>query len=156
MTQLHQSMLAVCLALAATAAPLRAEQVLVLNPSLDYNSDSIDGPLITGVGARNGIALGKPNYIMIYGEGCYNSKRQARRTVALAHRYADKVHFVIIDLDKPQTPAEASLVSRFYTGSIPDLVLLDANGRVAYDRAGEQDESVLAGILDRVLLQESH
>jgi thioredoxin-like negative regulator of GroEL len=97
---------------------------------------------------------------MIYSEGCFNSKRQARRTVALSERYKDRVNFVIIDLDKPQSPAQLKLVERYYEGAIPDLVVVDSNGKPVYNRAGEQSEEVLSHILDAALLgtasQEKH
>jgi thiol-disulfide isomerase/thioredoxin len=130
-------------------------QKLTLNPHLDYNSDSVDGPLITGNGTQTGLAAGKPSYVMIYGEGCFNSKRQARRTVALSERYGDRVNFVIIDLDKPQSPAQLKLVQQYYGGSIPDLILLDGNGKPVYNQAGEQSEQVLSHILDTALKQET-
>src|SRR5246500_2152882 len=57
---------------------------LKLNSKLDYTSDSLDGPLITGDDAQSGFVPGKPNYVIIYGEGCFNSKRQAQRTMTLA------------------------------------------------------------------------
>ena len=142
-------------------AALLAEGQLKLNPHLDYNSDSVDGPLITGNDTQTGVVAGKPNYVMIYGEGCFNSKRQARRTVALSEHYGDKVNFVIIDLDKPQQPpAQRKLVETYYGGSIPALIVLDGNGKPVYNQAGEQSESVLTNILDRLLgdraLQEAH
>jgi hypothetical protein len=137
------------------AALLAQSQHLRLNPRLDYNSDSVDGPLITGNDIRAGVAAGKPNYVMIYGEGCFNSKRQARRTVALSERYGDTVNFILIDLDKPQSPAQLKLVQTYYEGSIPDLVVLDSGGKAVYNRAGEQTEEVLSGILDKAL-QERH
>jgi hypothetical protein len=142
------------------AAALAQNQQLKLNPHLDYNSDSVDGPLITGNDTETGVVAGKPNYVMIYGEGCFNSKRQARRTVALSERYADSVHFVIIDLDKPQSPAQLGLVQRYYAGSIPDLIVLDGNGKAIYNQAGEQTEEVLSHVFDTLLgdnaLQERH
>jgi hypothetical protein len=52
------------------AAALAQDQQLKLNPHLDYNSDSVDGPLITGNDTESGVVAGKPNYVMIYGEGC--------------------------------------------------------------------------------------
>ena len=149
--------IAVLLAVAfvfATAL-LAQRQQLTLNPHLDYNSDSVDGPLITGNDTETGVVAGKPNYVMIYGEGCFNSKRQARRTVALSERYGDKVNFVIIDLDKPQSPAQLKLVQSYYQGSIPDLILLDGYGKPVYNQAGEQSEEVLSHILDTAL-QERH
>jgi hypothetical protein len=146
--------------LLALTAALSAHGQLQLNPRLDYNSDSVDGPLITGNDTQAGVVAGKPNYVMIYSEGCFNSKRQARRTVALSERYQDKVNFVIIDLDKPQSPAQLKLVQTYYEGSIPDLIVLDGSGKPVYNRAGEQSESVLTNILDRLLgdraLQEAH
>jgi hypothetical protein len=42
---------------------------LRLNPRLDYDSDSQDGPLITGDHMDDGIVAGKPNYVIMYGEG---------------------------------------------------------------------------------------
>jgi hypothetical protein len=137
------------------AAAFAQNQQLKLNPHLDYNSDSVDGPLITGNDTETGVVAGKPNYVMIYGEGCFNSKRQARRTVALSERYGDKVNFVIIDLDKPQSPAQLNLVQSYYQGSIPDLIVLDGNGKAVYNQAGEQSEEVLSSILDHAL-QERH
>lgn len=137
------------------AAALAQNQELKLNPHLDYNSDSVDGPLITGNDTETGVVAGKPNYVMIYGEGCFNSKRQARRTVALSARYGDNVNFVIIDLDKPQSPAQLKLVQSYYEGSIPDLIVLDSNGKAVYNQAGEQTEEVLSHVLDNAL-QERH
>lgn len=133
------------------AALLAQSQQLRLNPHLDYNSDSVDGPLITGNDTEGGVVAGKPNYVMIYGEGCFNSKRQARRTVALSERYGDAVNFIVIDLDKPQSPEQLKLVQRYYGGSIPDLIILDGNGKAIYNQAGEQTEEVLSGILDKAL-----
>jgi hypothetical protein len=142
-------------ALVLVAALLAQGQQLRLNPHLDYNSDSVDGPLITGNETQTGVIAGKPNYVMIYGEGCFNSKRQARRTVALSERYQDRVNFVIIDLDKPQSAAQLKLVQNYYQGSIPDLVVLDGNGKAVYNRAGEQTEEVLSRILDSALKQQT-
>ncbi len=55
--------------LLAAPALLRAAENLRLNPKLDYSSDSQDGPLITGDRMDEGAVPGKPNYIIIYGEG---------------------------------------------------------------------------------------
>jgi hypothetical protein len=141
--------------IAFAAAALAQNQQLKLNSHLDYNSDSVDGPLITGNDTETGVVAGKPNYVMIYGEGCFNSKRQARRTVALSARYGDRVNFVIIDLDQPQSPAQLKLVQSYYAGSIPDLIVLDGNGKAVYNQAGEQTEEVLSHVLDNAL-QERH
>src|SRR5258708_21763839 len=86
------------LMLLALALPAFAGENLKLNPKLDYTSDSQDGPLITGDSMDAGFVPGKPAYVMMYGEGCFNSKRQARRTVGLYEKYKGQVQFVIVDL----------------------------------------------------------
>ena len=134
-----------------SAAPLFAADELKLNPHLDYASDSIDGPLITGSDLQGGVEAGKPNYIIIYGEGCYNSKRQARRTVELYEKYKGRVHFVVVDLDKAHSEAQQHLIDMYYQNSIPDLIVLDAQGQPVYNQAGEQDEAVLSQVFDKAL-----
>src|ERR1700758_3436793 len=89
-----------------------AADKLHLNPKLDYTSDSHDGPLITGDHMDAGALAGKPNYVIIYGEGCFNSKHQARRTVSLYQKYQGRVNFVVIDLDKRLTSAQQDLVTK--------------------------------------------
>jgi hypothetical protein len=133
------------------AGPAFGADNLKLNTQLDYNSDSVDGPLITGNDMQTGVAPGKPNYIIIYGEGCFNSKRQARRTVDLYDRYRDRVHFVIVDLDRPQSAAQQQLVQKYYQGSIPDVIVEDRQGRPLYAQAGEVSEDDLSRIFDRAL-----
>ncbi len=112
---------------------------LKLNPRLDYSSDSQDGPLITGDDAESGFVSGKPNYVIIYGEGCFNSKRQARRTVELYNKYRGQVHFIVIDLDKERSPEQQVLVKQYYTGYIPHVLVLDGHGSALYNESGEVD-----------------
>jgi hypothetical protein len=87
---------------------------LKLNTSLDYSSDSLDGPLITGDDAQSSFGPGKTNYVIIYGEGCFNSKRQARRTVELYSKYRNQAHFVVVDLDEKRSPEQQKLVKECY------------------------------------------
>ena len=122
---------------------------LKLNPTLDYSSDSLDGPLITGEDAQSGFVQGKPNYIIIYGEGCFNSKRQARRTVELYNKYRDQVHFVVIDLDVPRSTEQQKLVKQFYRGYIPHVVVLNTHGEAQYNQSGEVDSERIEDIFKR-------
>jgi hypothetical protein len=110
---------------------------LKLNSKLDYSSDSLDGPLITGDDAQSGFVAGKPNYVIIYGEGCFNSKRQAQRTVELYNKYRSQVHFVVIDLDVQRSPEQQKLVKLYYKGYIPHVLVLDARGEALYNQSGE-------------------
>ena len=103
------------------------------------------GPLDEGAQA------GRPNYIIIYGEGCFNSKRQAKRTVELYEKYKDTVAFVIIDLDIPRSDAQQKLMKKYYQGSIPHVVLLDKSGRTIYNSAGEVESDTVSALLDEAL-----
>jgi len=96
--------LALCLVVLVKTGPsLVASENLRLNPRLDYSSDSLDGPLISGDHMDEAAVTGKPNYIIFYGESCFNSKRQALRTVDLYQKYKGRVQFVVIDLDIERT-----------------------------------------------------
>lgn len=142
--------LAIILA-AAFALPSRAAENLKLNQRLDYSSDSQDGPLITGDHLEDGVVAGKPAYAIIYGEGCFNSKRQARRTIALYEKYKGRVQFVVVDLDKPRSPAQEELVKKYYQGSIPHVVVLNREGKTAYNAPGEVEEAEISKVLDKTL-----
>ncbi|HET7209201.1 MAG TPA: hypothetical protein VFI95_21675 [Terriglobales bacterium] len=124
---------------------------LRLNPRLDYTSDSQDGPLITGKHMQDGVVAGKPNYVIIYAEGCYNSKHQAQRTVELWKKYQGRVNFVIVDLDRERSSSQDELITKFYHGYIPHVVVLDKAGKPLYNDAGEIEESKISAILDRAL-----
>jgi hypothetical protein len=128
---------------------------LKLNSKLDYSSDSLDGPLITGDDAQSGFVSGKTNYVIIYGEGCFNSKRQARRTVELYNKYRDQVHFVVVDLDEKRSPDQQRLVKEYYEGSIPHVLILDANGKPLYNSAGEVDSKHISSIFEQSFSQAS-
>jgi hypothetical protein len=129
----------------------RAAENLKLNQHLDYSSDSQDGPLITGDQMEEGAASGKPSYVIIYGQGCFNSKRQARRTVELYEKYKGRVQFVVVDMDRQRSPAQEDLVKRFYKGYIPHVTVLNRDGRIAYNASGEVDEGEISKVLDKTL-----
>jgi hypothetical protein len=124
---------------------------LKLNEHLDYGSDSLDGPLITGSDAQSGFVPGKPNYVIIYGEGCFSSKRQARRTVELYNKYRSQVHFVVVDLDVQRSPEQQELVKKYYRGYIPHVLVLDVHGEPLYNQAGEVDSGIIEDLFKRSL-----
>jgi len=136
--------------LAMVGASSAAEN-LHLNPRLDYSSDSQDGPLITGDHMDAGFVTGKPAYVILYGEGCYNSKHQARRTVDLYEKYKGRVQFVVIDLDHPLSAAQQELEKKYYRGYIPHVVVLDAAGKPLYNSSGEVSEREISSLLDQAL-----
>jgi len=114
---------------------------------MDYTSDSQDGPLITGDHLQDGAVSGRPNFVIIYAEGCFNSGR----TVQLYEKYHGRVNFVVVDLDQPRFPAQQDLVKNYYRGYIPHVVILDKSGAAAYDSSGEVDEAKVTEIFDYLL-----
>ncbi len=140
--------------LSLTAVPVSfAIDNLKLNSNLNYQSDSLDGALITGSDTQSGFVAGKPNYVIIYGEECFNSKRQARRTVALYNKYRSQVHFVVVDLDVQRSPEQQQLVKQYYKGYIPHVVVLDAHGAPLYNQSGEVDSKLIEDIFQKALNQ---
>jgi len=142
----------VFLSLMAASASFAIDN-LKLNSNLNYQSDSLDGPLITGSDAQSGFVAGKPNYVIIYGEGCFNSKRQARRTVELYNKYRSQVHFVVVDLDVQRSPEQQQLVKQYYKGYIPHVVVLDQHGAPLYNESGEVDSKVIEDMFQKALNQ---
>jgi len=140
------TLLQLSLLLTLTVTTSFAIDNLKLNPQLDYSSDSLDGPLITGDDAQAGFVAGKTNYVIMYGEGCFNSKRQARRTVELYNKYRNQVHFVVVDLDTKRSPEQQKLVKQFYKGYIPHVVVLDANGNPLYNSSGEVESKEIEAV----------
>jgi thiol-disulfide isomerase/thioredoxin len=135
----------------AMARPAHAAENLKLNRQLDYTSDSQDGPLITGDHLEDAAVSGKPTYAIFYGEGCFNSKRQARRTVELYEKYKGRVQFVVVDFDRPRSPAQEELVKKFYKGYIPHVVVLNRDGKTAYNASGEVEEGEISKVLEKAL-----
>lgn len=125
---------------------------LKLNPNLNYTSDSNDGPLITGDEMSYGVVgKGNPAYVIFYHRECYNSKRQARRTVELYKKYGGKVDFIIVDLDTTLSKEQKELRSRHYRNYIPHVTVIDGEGAVVYDKSGEVSTERISGILDPLL-----
>ena len=143
---MKKTLLQLSLLLTLTVTTSFAIDNLKLNSQLNYSSDSLDGPLITGDDAQAGFVAGKTNYVIVYGEGCFNSKRQARRTVELYNKYRNQVHFVVVDLDAKRSPEQQKLVKQFYKGYIPHVVVLDANGNPLYNSSGEVDSKEIEGV----------
>ncbi len=136
-----------------TEVSVNAATNLKLNPNLDYSSDSNDGPLITGDNITDGmIQQGKPAYIIFYHHECYNSKRQAKRTVELYEKYEGNIDFIIVDLDSKISNEQNELRERFYRNYIPLVTIIGANGSVLYNRSGEIGTDLLSSILDKALM----
>lgn len=110
---------------------------LYLAPSLSFTDDSSADFPIRGNNLGDGrIASDRPTAIFFGTSHCWNTNREAERFVAVFAKEKGAVRFLVVDLDHP-TSEQKPLVSRFFHGYIPTLAVLDASGRVVYDRSGE-------------------
>jgi len=87
----------------------------------------------------------------MYGEGCFNSKRQARRTVGPYEMYKGRVQFVVIDIDQLLSREQKELKKKYFRGYIAHVVILDASGSALYNRSGEVDGAVISRLLENTL-----
>ena len=134
--------------LLAVPALLAAAENLRMSPGLDYMKNGVQGPLIVGDHMDDVVEQGVPNFIFIYAEFCYNAKRQALRSVELYKDYKQSVHFVVMDLSQPLTPAQMDLFKKYLSASFPHIIILDSLGKPVFDYIGETPVATLFGGLD--------
>lgn len=143
------SSLALLAILTCAPARLRGADNLKLKSGLDFLKNAWQGPAILGDNMWDGLDKDKPNLIFMYGEFCYDAKRQAERTVEMYRDYGDRVHFVVIDLSKPiPNKTQVPLVKKYYNGFFPQTTIIDKSGKVLLDYTGEIDDATLIGWLD--------
>ena len=110
---------------------------LALAPNLSFTDDSSANFPIRGENLGDGrIASDRPTAIFFGTSHCWNTAREAERFVAVSSKEKRAVRFLVVDLDHPSRE-QKPLVSRFFHGYIPTLAVLDASGRVVYNRSGE-------------------
>lgn len=118
-------------------AASQGAHALTLAPGLSFTDDSSDNFPIRGENTTDGLpASDRPTMIFFGKSHCYNTSREAERFVAFYARHRDDVHFLVVDLDHP-SPAQKLLIRRYYRGGTPTVAVLDAKGKVIYDKAGE-------------------
>ena len=65
--------------------------------------------------------------------------------------YKQSVHFVVMDLSQPLTPAQIDLFKKYLSASFPHMIILDSLGKPAFDYIGETPAATLIGWLDSSL-----
>jgi hypothetical protein len=127
---------------------------LTLAPNLSFTDDSSSNFPIRGENTSDGrIASDRPTAIFFGTSHCWNTNREAERFVSLYGKEKATTRFLVVDIEHPSADQRA-LVSRFYSGFIPTLAILDRSGAVVYNRSGETsprrgDTSRLEEILAR-------
>jgi hypothetical protein len=137
----------------ATEIPGAPATELKLAPDLSFSDDSSSNFPIEGKNLSDGSIASDHATVIFFGTAnCWNTAREAERLVQLYPRYKDKIRFVVVDLRNPSL-AQQALIDRYYHGYIPTIAVIDSNGNVLYDRAGETasqrgDTSNLQKLLD--------
>lgn len=137
---------------ALTAVNSRAASDLKLAPNLSFDDDSSPRFPIEGSEMSDALAPGEAAIIFFGTSNCWNTAREAERLVELYPRYRNRVRFVVVDLNRVSAQ-QKPLVARYYRGYIPTIAVIDARGKLLYDRAGETartrgDTSKLQALLD--------
>jgi hypothetical protein len=131
--------LSICALMLSCFAPriTNAASDLHLAPNLSFTDDSSANFPIAGNSIGDATIASDRATIMFFGTAhCWNTNREAERLVALYPKYKDKIDFVIVDINHPSA-AQKPLVAKYYGGYIPTITVIDSNGSVIYNRAGE-------------------
>jgi hypothetical protein len=126
---------------------------LKLAPELSFSDDSSANFPIEGKNLADGSIANDHATVIFFGTAnCWNSAREAERLIQVYPQYKDKIRFVVVDLRNPSL-AQQALIGRYYHGYIPTIAVIDRDGKVLYDRAGETasergDTSGLQKLLD--------
>ena len=62
---------------------------------------------------------------------------------------------MVVDLDEKRSPEQQKLVKEYYRGSIPHVLILDANGKPLYDSPGEVGSKHISSIFEQSFSQAS-
>jgi hypothetical protein len=139
---LRRSSLWFAIALMAASGLTRATSArgatdLHIAPGLSFTDDSSDNFPIRGGDMEDAELRPGRVTVMFFGAAhCWNTNREAERLVALYPKYRDRVRFIVVDVNRPSA-AQRALMQRYYSGSIPTLVILAPDGGPFYARAGE-------------------
>ena len=136
--QIRATALAVALAFMACGIPqIFAADDLTLAPDLSFTDDSSSNfPIAAKNLSEAAVPADRATVIFFGTSHCWNTNREAERLVSLYPRYRGKVNFIVVDLNHA-TEAQRVLMTKYYHGYIPTVAVIDRNGKLLYDRAGE-------------------
>jgi hypothetical protein len=153
MNQFVRCISSACLLFAISVTGAWAAENLHMRDGISFFHDLDQGfPILADKMDDVQVAQGKVTLIFFGASADLNTNRQAKRIVDLYKKYkTEPVKFVLVDVDKANTPALRSLVKTYYAGYIPGQVILDKQAKPKWNHTGEVDESVMATQLDKAL-----
>lgn len=94
------------------------------------------------------IANQKPTLVEFYADWCTTCQSLAPTLHELQQDYADRVNFVMLDIDNPRWAAQ---VDQYQVTGVPEIVLLTADQQVSDIFIGRLPRSVLAEAIGQLL-----
>jgi len=89
-------------------------------------------------------ANGKPTLIEFYANWCTSCQAMAADMLALETAYADRVNFVMLNVDNTQWLPE---MTQYDVDGIPHFVWLDGQGATVAEAIGEQPSTIMEGAI---------
>ena len=139
--------------LAGSITAAEAAENLRLREGISYVHDVDKGfPIIAEKIDDLKIENNKANFIFFGAAGDLNTNRQAKRVVELYKKYEKHpLKFIVCDVDKVTTPEGKQLIKNFYQGYIPQVVVIDKEGKPAWSHIGEIDNGAIVAQIEKVL-----
>lgn len=130
-----------------------AAENLRVREGLSFVNDVNQGfPIIAEKKDDVELSTTNPTFLFFGAAGDLNTNRQAKRIVELYKKYKDRnLKFVLIDVDRPGSPAAKALIKAHYQGYIPGEVLFDKSGSKKWSHAGEVEVGVMSAQVDKLL-----
>ncbi|WP_228021378.1 thioredoxin domain-containing protein [Vasconcelosia minhoensis] len=94
------------------------------------------------------IANPKPTLIEFYADWCTTCQAMSPTVAALHQQYAERLNFVMLDVDRPQW---ASQVSDYGASGVPQFTLLDSEQQVVKTWVGKVPKAVFKTVFDQIL-----
>ncbi len=93
-------------------------------------------------------ATGRPQFLNSFAHWCTTCTRNRPIVNGLAQRYGDRIDFIDMDIDKPETEAPRQ---RFNMAQRSQYALIDPQGNIVQRWFGLLDEAQVAAYLDQYL-----
>ncbi|MEA5505465.1 thioredoxin family protein [Halotia wernerae UHCC 0503] len=121
---------------------------LVLGLRTETTSASLAQLEETSIPLEVAISNGKPSIVEFYANWCTVCQKMAPDMVELEQQYADKVNFVMLNVDNTKWLPE---MLKYRVDGIPNFVFLAQNGETIAQAIGDQPHLVMAGNLDALV-----